>query len=210
MSLQQVGSSDSFSQLGCHIPSQLQTVSAGAHLSAPLQFFSPSAISWRGCSQSALLHSVNSFAALPALCQLSCILSAQLQSICSSVFCHLLWQTSCKTSAQLWSARSFAICHLSCSLSSQSWYVSLAAVCQLQSVSSAATGVAQLRCVSAQLRCYQKAQLQLVNSAVRSAATCQLSCTLLAQMTLIISAAMCWKSWSLSPHLDYGSSPAVC
>ena len=150
----------------------------------PLQFFSPSAISWRGCSQSALLHSVNSFAALPALCQLSCNLYAerilssavtdQLQDISSAMKCKIL----CNLSSQLQSVFSVMICQLASSLSAQS-------------VSSAATGVAQLRCVSAQLSCYLKAQLQLVNSAVSSAATCQLSYTLLAHMTLTISAAMC-------------------
>ena len=150
--------------------------------------FSPAAISWRGCSQSALLHSVNSVAALPALCQLSCILSAQLQSIC----CH-----SSAVTDQLQDISSAMKCKILCNLSSQLQSVFSVMICQLgsslsaQSVSSAATGVAQLRCVSAQLRCCQKAQLQLVNSAVRSAATCQLSCTLLAQVTLIISAAIC-------------------
>ena len=73
-----------------------------------------------------------------------------------------------------------------------------------ESVSSAAAR--QLSCdvsaqlSSAQLSCYPKAQLQLVNSAVRSAATCQLSCTLLAEVKLVISAATCWLSGSLSAH----------
>ena len=71
-------------QLGCHVPSLHQPISSGTHLSAPLQIFSSSAISWLGCSQSALLHSVTSFAALPALCQSSCSLSAQLYFVSSA------------------------------------------------------------------------------------------------------------------------------
>ncbi len=55
--------------------------------------------------------------------------------------------------------------------------------------------------VSAQLSCYLKAQLQLVNSAVRSAATCQLSCTLSAQTKFVISAASCWLSCSVSAQV---------
>jgi len=51
--------------------------------------------------------------------------------------------------------------------------------------------------------------LQLVNSAVRSAATCQLSCTLLAQMTLVISAATCGLSCNRPPHLDVVHKAAV-
>ena len=184
MSLQQVGSSESSSQLGCHIPSQLQTVSAGAHLSAPLQSVGEVAVSQHCCTVSTPLQLCLRYVSSAAFCQLSCNLSAlaglssavtdQLQDISSAMKCKIL----CNLSSQLQSVFSVMICQLGSSLSAQS-------------VSSAATGVAQLRCVSAQLRCCQKAQLQLVNSAVRSAATCQLSCTLLAQMTLITSAAMC-------------------
>ncbi len=56
-----------------------------------------------------------------------------------------------------------------------------------QSVSSAAKRQLSGR-VSAQLSWYLKAELHLVSSAVRSAATCQLSCTLLAEMKVVISA----------------------
>ena len=97
--------------------------------------------------------------------------------------------------APLQSVISAAICLLSHDMSA--WQQSVSSVCQfscntaaqLRCVSSAQLSSAQLS--SAQLSCYLKAQLQLVNSAVRSLATCQLSCTLLAQMTLTISAAMC-------------------
>lgn len=157
------------SQLGCHVPSQLQTVSSGAHLSALLQFLSPSAVSRRGCSQSALLHSVNSFPALPALCQLSCNLSALAYSVICCDIPAARHQLSYEVQDPLRSVISAAVCFLSHDVSA--WQ---------QSVSSAATGVAQLLCVSAQLSCYPKVQLQFVKSAFRSAATCQLSCTLLA------------------------------
>jgi len=100
-----------------------------AHLSAPLQFFCPSAISWLGCSQSALLHSVTSFAVLPAFCQYSCSLSAQLYFVSSAAYLSALvysvmqliccdrptarHQPSYKVQAPLQSVTSDAICLLS-------------------------------------------------------------------------------------------------
>ena len=75
---------DSAGELSCGFAawlphsSQLEDVSSGANLSALLQDFSPTAISWLGCSQSALLHTVTSFAALP------CIMSDQPQSVSSA------------------------------------------------------------------------------------------------------------------------------
>ena len=111
---------------------------------------------------------------------------------------------------------SVMICQLGSSLLAQS--VSSAATRQLScdvsvqhssvQLSSAQLSSAQLS--SGQLRCYLKAQLQLVNSAVRSAATCQLSCTLLAEMKLVISAATCWLSCSLSARLCSVSLAVIC
>ena len=55
---------------------------------------------------------------------------------------------------------------------------------------------------SAQLSCYLIDQLQFVNTAGRAAATCKLSCTLLTQMTLMVSAAMCWMGCSEISSFD--------
>ena len=104
-----------------------------------------SAISWLGCSQSALLHSVSSFAALP------CIMSVQLQSVSSAVFCQLScnlsalaysvmqficydrpaarYQLSYEVQAPLQSVISAAICLLSHDMSA--WQQSVGSVCQL-------------------------------------------------------------------------------
>ncbi len=106
-------------------------------------------------------------------------LSYQLQYVNSAVNCQLL----CNPSSQLQSVYSLMICQLGSSLS-------------MQSVSSAA--IRQLSCnVSAQLH-PGSSSTKLVISAARSAATCQLSCTLLAQMTFVILAATCRLSCSLS------------
>ena len=131
MSLQQVGSSDSSPQLGCHVPSQLQTVSAGAHLSAPLQFFSPSAISWRGCSQPALLHCCE------LLCSSACIMSAQLHFV-SSASIYLLWRVlSSAVTDQLQDISSAMKCKILYNLSSQLQFVFSVMICQLGSSLSA-------------------------------------------------------------------------
>ncbi len=72
-------------QLVCHLPSQLQAAQVHA--------------CQLGCSQSALLHSVTSFAALP------CFVSDQAQSVSSAVFCQL----SCNLSAVAYSVMQFIL-----------------------------------------------------------------------------------------------------
>ena len=74
-------------QLGCQVPTQLPSVSSGAHLSTPRPVFSRFAISWLGCSQSALLHSVN--------CSSACLMSVQLQSVSSFAICHVSCNLFC-------------------------------------------------------------------------------------------------------------------
>ena len=59
-----------------------------------------------------------------------------------------------------------------------------------------------------QLSCNLSDQLQHVISAVSSVATYQLSCTLSAQMKLVISTATCWLSCSLSAQLQLVNSAA--
>lgn len=169
MSLQQVDSSDLSSQLGCHVPSQLQTVSSGAHLSAPLQFLSPSAVRLHCCIASTPFQLCLHYVSSAAFCQLICNLSALAYSVICCDIPAARHQLSYEVQDPLRSVISAAVCFLSHDVSA--WQ---------QSVSSAATGVAQLLCVAAQLSCYPKVQLQFVKSAFRSAATCQLSCTLLA------------------------------
>jgi len=183
---------------------KFKTVSSGAHLSAPLQFFSPSASNWLGGMQSALLHSVTSFAALP------CTMSVQLQSVSSAVF-H---QLSCNPSALAY-VMQFICCnrpavkhHLSYKLQAPLQSVILVALCLLshdlsawqQSVSS----VCQLSCnTAAQLRC------------VSSAAVCQLSCKLSARLQSV----NCGRTLSARLHTASQQSvspaatcrtPAIC
>jgi len=174
MSLQQVGSSDSFSQLGCHVPSQLQTVSSGAHLSAPLQYFSPSAINRRGCSQSAMLHSVNlqlclRYVSSAIFCQLSCNLYALAYSV---IYCDrpvARHQLSYEVQDPLQSVISAAVCLLSHDMSA----------CQ-QSVSS----VCQLSCNrgSSAAMCFSSAQLLSEGSIATCQLSCQFSCNLSAEL----------------------------
>ncbi len=123
--------------------------------------------------QSALLHSVTWFAALPRT------LSVQLQSVSSAVSCQL---SCCNPSALAYSVVQFICCnrpavkhHLSYKLRAPLQSVCSVMICQLgsslsaQSVSSAA--MCQLSCnVSAQLQC------------VSSAAMCQLSCCMSARL----------------------------
>ena len=81
-------------------PAFCQVVSSNAHLLALLQSFSPCAISWLGCSQSALPLSVTFFAALP------CLVLDQPQSVSSAVFCQL----SCNLSALAYPVMQFICC----------------------------------------------------------------------------------------------------
>jgi len=184
-------------QLGCYVQNwQLRCTP-----------FSPSAIfqkiNWLSCSQSALL--CMSF-------QLSCIMSAQLSfvrsatvvySVCYGVLCHAihLTQATCKASAQLESASSFANCHLSCNLSGQSWYVSLAAVCRLS--------------LSGQLQHGSSAAMCLLSSAQLCSATiwrlnCNSSGQLSGQMQLVSWAAPCQLRWNFSSQLQCVGSAVVC
>jgi len=133
---------------------------------------------------------------LTALCQLlcssACIMSVQLQSVSSAVFSQL----SCNLSALAYSVMqficcdrpdlpknhlsfevrgSFAVRHLSYNLPTQSWSVSLAAVCQRSLSAQLQYGNSAAMC---QLSCTLLAQIKLVSSAARSAATFWLSCNL--------------------------------
>ena len=129
--------------------------------------------------------------------QLSCNVSALAYSVMQLICCDrpaTRYQLSYKVQAHLPSVISVAISLLSHDMSAWHQSVSSAAKRQLSSG------------VSAQLSYYLKAQLQLVSSAVRSAATHQLSCTLLAEMKLVISAATC----SLSAYWNAVHSAAVC
>ena len=166
--------------------------------SARLQSVGSVAVSQHCCTVSTPLQLCLHYVSPAAVCQLSCNLSALACSVMQFICCdrpaarHK--QLSYEVQAPSQCVISAAICLLSHDLSA--WQLSIRSVCQLS-----CSTAAQLRCVSsAQLSCYPKAQLQLVNSAVRSAATCQLSCTLLAEMTLVISAATCWLSCCLSAH----------
>ena len=127
-----------------------------------------------------------------AFCQLS--LSAQLYHVNFAAWCQL---------------NSIAMCQLSCHLSTQ-----LSA--ELQLVSSETHLSAQLHyvnsaaCVSSaqcsQLNCTLSAQLPLVDSATRSAATRHLSCTLLAKINFAIWA----KLWSVSSFVLYSACQLDC
>jgi hypothetical protein len=82
-------------QLGCHVPSQLQTVSSGAHPSAPLQFFTNQLARLQSVSTAVHCHllccPVLHYVRQAVVCQLSCLLSAQLYFVSSacSVLCLL-------------------------------------------------------------------------------------------------------------------------
>ena len=180
--------------------------------------FSPMAVLQPVCNQLARLQSVSTAAQCHLLCSPACIISVQLQSVSSAVFCQL----SCNVFALAYCVMQFICCDTPAARHKQLSYEVQA---PLQSVISAAIrllshdlsawqlsvgSVCQLSCnTAAQLRCVSSAQLSSAairrltcNSAVRSAATCQLSCTLLAAMKLVISAATCWLSCSLSAHYD--------
>jgi len=98
-----------------------------------VQFFSPSAINWLGCSQLALLHSVTFFAAL------FCIVSVKLQDVSAAI--------SATSSATITSA---AICLLThdVMVSAQLQYDSSLVLCQLKCYLKA-----QQQLISCQLRC---------------------------------------------------------
>jgi len=154
------------------------------------------------------MHSVTSFAAQP------CTMSLRLQSVSSAVFRQL----RCNLSALAYSVMQFICCnrpaakrHLSYKVQAPLQYVISPAICllslsaQLQYGSSAA--MSQLsRSMSAQLSCHLKAQLQLVNSAVRSAATSQLGCTRIVQMKLVMPAATLAELYSSFVHCPLSCS----
>jgi len=180
--------------------------------------FSPAAVFQLVCNQLARLQSVSTAAQCHLLCSSACIMSVQLQSVSSAIFCQLSCnlsalaysvmqlicydrpaaghQLSYEVQAPLQSVISAAIYLLSHDMSA--WQQSVSSVCQLS-----CNTAAQLRCVSsAQLSSAAIRRLSCNSStqAVRSAATCQLSCTLLAEMKVVISAATRWLSCSLSAH----------
>ena len=184
--------------------------------------FIPAAISWRGCSQSALLHSVNSFAALPALCQLSCILSAQLQSICSSwsVICcdrpAARHQLSYEVQDPLQSVISAAVCLLSHDMSA--WQQSVSSVCQLSCNrgSSAAMCFSSAKMLSegsvatCQLSCQVSCNLSAELHPISSGDTDNFSCNVLKELKSISSFGL-WKlTCSLLPQLCSVSLAVIC
>jgi len=99
-------------------------------------------------------------------------------SVCYGVLCHAihLTQATCKASAQLESASSFANCHLSCNLSGQSWYVSLAAVCRLSLSGQLQHGSSAAMCL------LSSAQLPSEGSIATRQVSCQVRCSLSAQL----------------------------
>jgi len=161
-----------------------------------------------------------------ALCQSSCGLSAHEQLyLVSSAAIFLLQQIlSCNSSAVtdwLQGSSSAMKCKLLCNLSFQLQSVCSVMICQL---GSSLLAQSQLQNSSSAAMC-QLSSAQLSSAAMRSssvnlsiqlsgqpesAATCQLNCTRLAEMKLVISAATCWLSCSLSAHQDAVHSAAVC
>jgi len=178
--------------------------------------FSPTAVFQPVCNQLARLQSVSTAAQCQLLCSPACIMSVQLQSGSSAVFCQL----NCNLSALAYSVMQFICCDRPAARHQLSYEVQA----PLQSVISAANGllshdmsawpqsvssVCQLSCnTAAELRCVSSAQLRSAairrlscNSAVRSAATCQLSCTPSAVNSAVRSAETCHLSCNVLAEL---------
>ena len=142
-------------------------------------------------SVSARLQSVGSVAVSQHCCTVSTPLQLCLHYVGPPAVCQL----SCILSAQLQPICSsvFVMQFIRCDRPAARHQLSFELQAPLQSV---------IRLLSHDMSAWQQS--------VGSAATCQLSCTLLAEMKLVISATTCWLSCSLSAHLDAVHSAAVC
>ena len=151
------------------LSAQVHTFQPRCSFLARLRSVGEVAVSQHCCTASTPFQLCLHYVSSAAFCQLSCNLSALAYSVICCDIPAARHQLSYEVQDPLRSVISAAVCFLSHDVSA--WQ---------QSVCSAATGVAQLLCVSPQLSCYPKVQLQFVKSAFRSAATCELSYTLLA------------------------------